>query len=104
MTLLKQVTSQSGQLLLSMLDFEYRAMEEAAKKHPATLALSRATKHTPSPAIIVLVSQLNHDAEALLVTSEKLSKRGFTPISIEVAKPNLQRTFSRQALEKETIL
>jgi len=104
MTLLKQVTSQSDQLLLSMLDFEYRAMEEAAKKHPATLALSRATKHTPSPAIIVLVSQLNHDAEALLVTSEKLSKRGFTPISIEVAKPNLQRTFSRQALEKETIL
>jgi len=82
-TLLKQVTSQSGQRMLSILDFEYQAIKEAAKNHPATLALSRTTKHVPLPAIIVLVSQLNHDAEALLVTTEKLSKRGFTTIPIE---------------------
>lgn len=69
-----------------MLDFEYRAIEEAAKRHPATLALSWTTRHVSPPAIIVLVSQLNHDAEALLVTREKLAKRGFTPISVEAAK------------------
>ncbi|GAI18932.1 unnamed protein product, partial [marine sediment metagenome] len=91
-TLLKQVTSQPAQRLLSMLNFEYEAIEEAAKNHPATLALSRVTKHAP-PAIIVLVSQMNHDTEALLVTTEKLSKRGFTTIPIETAKLNPQRTF-----------
>jgi len=84
-TLLKQVKSQSGRRLLSMLEFKYQVMEETATKHPATLALSRATKHMPPPAIIVLVSQLNHDAEALLATSEKLSKRGFTILSINLA-------------------
>jgi len=69
-----------------MLYFEYQAIEEAAKNHPATLALSQVTEHTPPPATIVLVSQLNHDAEALLVTTEKLSKRGFTTIPIEGRK------------------
>jgi len=32
------------------------------------------------------VSQLNHDAEALMVITEKLSRRGFTTIPIEAAK------------------
>lgn len=93
-TLLKQVSSPSAQRLLSMLEFEYQAMEEAAKKHPATLALSRTIKQIQPPAIILLVSQLNHDTEALLVTSEKLSERGFTTIPIAAAKPNLRRTLS----------
>jgi len=84
--LVKQVRAQSGQRLLSMLDFEYQAIEEAAKNHPLTLALSRTTKHLQPPAIIALVSQLNHDAEASLVTTEKLSKRGFTTIHVEAAK------------------
>jgi len=53
-----------------------------------------ATRHTPLPAIIVLVSQLNHDAEALLVATEKLSRRGFTTIPIQAAKLNLRRAFS----------
>jgi len=82
-TQLKQVTSEPAQRLLNMLSFEYQAMEEAAKNHPATLALSLAMRHTPPPAIIVLVSQLNHDAEALLVTTEKLSRRGFATIPVE---------------------
>ena len=76
-TQLKQATSEPAQRLLSMLSFEYQAIEEAAKNHPATLALSLTTQHAP-PAIIILVSQLNHDAEALQVTAEKLSRRGFT--------------------------
>lgn len=89
LNLLRQVTSQSGRRLLSMLEFEYQAMEEAAKNNPATLALSRATKHVTPPAIIVMVSQLNHDAEALLVTSEKLFKRGFTTVPIAMAESNI---------------
>ncbi len=83
---LKQTTSEPGQRLLSMLDFEYQAIEQGAKNHPATLALLQVTEHIPSPAIIVLVSQLNHDAEALLVTGERLTRRGFTTLSTEAAK------------------
>jgi len=83
---LKQVKSESAQRLLGMLDFEYRAIEKAAKAHPATIALSSATENTPVPAMIVLVSQLNHDAEALLVTTEKLSRREFTTILIDTTR------------------
>ncbi|GAJ18510.1 unnamed protein product, partial [marine sediment metagenome] len=83
---LKQATSEPGQRLLSMLNFEYQAIEQAAKNHPATLALSQVTEHILPPAIMVLVSQLNHDAEALLVTGEKLTRRGFTTLNIEAAK------------------
>ena len=61
-------------------------MEEAAKSNPATLALSTATKYAPSPAIIILVSQFNHDTEALMITTERLSKRGFTSIPAEAAR------------------
>lgn len=82
-TQLKQATSEPAQRLLSMLNFEYQAIEETAKNHPATLALSLATEHAPARAIIVLISQMNHDAEALLVTTEKLSRREFTTLPIE---------------------
>jgi len=83
-TQLKQAESEPAQRLLGVLDFEYRALEEAAKNHPATTALLSATKQAPAPAMILLVSQLNHDAEAILVTAEKLSRRKFTTIPMVV--------------------
>jgi len=82
---LKKADSEPAQRLLGMLNFEYRAIEEAAKTHPSTIALSDATKQVPAPALILLVSQLNHDAEAILVTAEKLSRRKFTTIPVEAA-------------------
>ncbi len=91
-TLLKQATSEPAQRLLRMLNFEYQAIEEAAKNHPATLALTLATEHTPPPAIVMLVTQSNHDVEALQVTAEKLSKRGFTTMPMGAAKQQIERT------------
>ncbi len=82
---LKKADSEPAQRLLGMLNFEYRAIEEAAKTNPSTIALSNATKQAPAPALILLVSQLNHDAEAILVTAEKLSRRKFTTIPVETA-------------------
>ncbi len=87
-TLLKQATAEPAQRLLNMLNFEFQAIEEATKNHPATLALSLATEHTTPPAIIVSVTQLNHDAEALLITTDRLSKRGFTTMPIEASLKN----------------
>ena len=83
-TQLRRATSEPAQQLLNILNFEYQAIEKTAKNHPATLALSSATEQAPSPATIVLISPLNHDAEALLVTTEKLSRREFTTIPIEI--------------------
>jgi len=81
-TRLKQATSEPGQRLLSMLNFEHQTIEQAAKNHPATLALLQVTEHISPPAIIAVVSQLNHDTEALLLTGENLNRRGFTTLNM----------------------
>jgi uncharacterized protein (DUF58 family) len=82
-TQLKRAKSEPAQNLLGILNFEYRAIEAAAENHPAATALLAATKQVPAPAMILLVSQLNHDAEAILVTAEKLSRRKFTTVPVE---------------------
>ncbi len=80
---LQQTDSEPAQRLLDILNFEHRSIKEAAKSHPATLALAAATRQVPAPAMILLVSQLNHDTEAILVTAEKLAKMRFNTVPIE---------------------
>ncbi|MFQ5996056.1 MAG: DUF58 domain-containing protein [Dehalococcoidales bacterium] len=91
---LKQTTSEPAQRLLNILNFEFRAMEKAAKNHPATLALSSATDHTASPLTVILISRWNHDAEALLITTEKLKRRGFITTPIRMVKAKSWSSFS----------
>jgi hypothetical protein len=80
--LLRGATSQPAQQLLNILDFEYRAIEKAAGGHPATAALLRSTERVPAPASVVLISRLNHDAEAIMVATERLQRRGFTMLPL----------------------
>lgn len=81
--MLRQASSQPAQRLLEMLNFEHRAIEEAARKHPATLALFRSAEHALPPAtIIMLVSRFNHDAEAVHVAIDKLLRRGFNTMPV----------------------
>jgi len=82
---LQQTESEPAHRLLDILNFEHRAVEEVARHHPATLALTAATRRAPPPAMIFLVSPLNHDAEAVLVTAEKLARRRFTTVPVENA-------------------
>ena len=79
---LRQVKTEPAQRLHDLLKFEHRAIEEASQNHPATTALRLVTTKVQAPAVILLISQLNHDAEAVLVNIEKLSKRQFTTISL----------------------
>ena len=79
---LKQVKTEPAQRLYDLLKFEHRAVEGAAQNHPATTALRLVTAKVQAPAVILLISQLNHDAEAVLVNIERLSKRQFTTISL----------------------
>ncbi len=82
---LGQAKSESAQRLLDIFNFEYHAIEETARNHPATIALSSVATHIPSPAMILLVSQLNHDNEAIMVTTEKLSRREFITIPLQTS-------------------
>lgn len=81
---LKKVKSEPAKRLLSIFEFKYRSIEEFSKNHPATVALSDTTKHVPAPATILLISQLNHDAESIRIMSEKLSRRRYTTLPIDV--------------------
>jgi hypothetical protein len=83
--ILRGATSQPAQKLLSILDFEYRAIEKAAGGNPATAALLRSAERVTAPASVVLISRLNHDAEAVMVTTERLQRRGFNMLPVETA-------------------
>ncbi len=81
---LQQTDSEPARRLLEIFNFEHHSIEEIARNHPATLAMTAATRHISAPAMILVLSQLNHDAEAVLVTAEKLAKRRFTTVPIEL--------------------
>lgn len=80
---LQQVESEPARRLVEILNFEHQAVEEVARLHPATLALSAVTSRVAAPATIFLVSSLNHDAEAVLLATEKLARRRFTIVPVE---------------------
>ena len=82
-TYLKEAKSEPALRLLDVLKFEHRALEESVQNNPATAALSLVTRQPPAPATIFLISQLNHDAEAVLVNAEKLSRRKFTTVPLQ---------------------
>ncbi len=82
---LKQTDSEPALKLLDIFNFEHRAIEEMARNHPATLALTNAARQVPAPAMIFLVSRLNHDTEAVLVTGEKLAGRKYTLLPVDLA-------------------
>ena len=82
---LQRIKTRTAQRLLNFLDFEHRSTEEVARNHPATHALMSVTRNIPAPAMIFLVSQFNHDIEAVLVTAEKLAKRNFDVLPVTTA-------------------
>ena len=88
---LKKAKSEPAQRLLSVLDFKYRSIEEFTKNHPANIALASTTKQVPAPATILLISQLNHDAEVISVISDKLSRRRYNTVPVEVTAAAIPR-------------
>jgi hypothetical protein len=82
---LRQVKTKPAQRLLDLLDFEHKFTEEGARQHPATRALTTVTRDTPAPAMIFVISQFNHDTEAILVNTEKLAARNYNVVPIASA-------------------
>ncbi|MBI2868361.1 MAG: DUF58 domain-containing protein [Chloroflexi bacterium] len=83
LTLLDRSSAKPARRLHDILDFERRALETGARRHPATLALTRAANGMAFPATILVVSRLNHDAAALAVAAERFRKKAFAVIFLD---------------------
>lgn len=77
---LKLAQSEPARRLLNLLVFEWEAIKNSVRTHPAATALMSVAEHVPAPATVIIVSELNHDAEALMLTLEKLKRQDFTTI------------------------
>jgi uncharacterized protein (DUF58 family) len=64
-------------VLAQVLLLEIQALEDLAQGHPLSLALRSVLKESPPPATVTLVSQWNHDAEALAVLLPRLEQLGY---------------------------
>jgi uncharacterized protein (DUF58 family) len=72
--------------LVDVLRVEYEALQQAAGYHPATRALTEAVERTPPPALIVVISLSADDAEAIAVSLERLKKRGYDSLPMEMGR------------------
>jgi len=86
MTQLEQAKTEPARRLAELLRLEDEAIQQAAKEHPATRAITKTTEHIPPPAIIAVVSGWNHDTEALLVTLDRLKKQGYNTMEVEAKR------------------
>lgn len=82
--LLEKVGSPPAQRLRDLLELEHRAFKKTAAKHVLTGALFKVTGRLSPPAAVIMLSEMNHDTEALAVAAERLKKRGFTTYFMEV--------------------
>ncbi len=75
--------NETAHKLKEILEFEAEASQQAAKKHPATLALMKAVKLAHAPAVITVASPISYDSEALLLGLEQLREKGYRTIFLE---------------------
>ncbi len=83
---LEETKAEPSRKLMDILRVEYETLQQAAGHHPATRALTEAAERTPPPALIVVISLSPDDTEPLAVTLERLRKRGYDPIWMEMSR------------------
>ncbi|MFP4641259.1 MAG: DUF58 domain-containing protein [Dehalococcoidia bacterium] len=79
---LRQIENKSAEALASLLDIEYRNLEDSAVQNPATAALAAAFAKADRESNLVVISRRNHDAEALAFDTYKYSRMGYAIIDI----------------------
>jgi hypothetical protein len=79
---LSLIDSRSAKKLAELLDLEYKALSTEASRNPCTLALLRIRAKLSGQFSVVVLSQHNHDAEALAVNSYMITRKGGTVIDI----------------------
>ena len=83
---LEEMKSESALRLSELLEFEFEANEEAARLHPATLALAKAVEYLQGPAVITVVSSMDDDSNALLLSLERLREKGYSTVMVGAEK------------------
>ena len=73
---LQSVDGDPAQALASLLQLEYETMKATAVGHPVAKALIAAFEKTGDQASVVVVSPLNHDAEAVMFSAVVYKKKG----------------------------
>jgi hypothetical protein len=76
---LSRSDSQAAKVLTGLMKWEYQTLKENTKTNPCSKALSMASALIRGQATVVVLSQRNHDAEALALNSYQLSQKG-TPV------------------------
>jgi hypothetical protein len=73
---LRPVPGQAARALTQLLEIEYGNLNRDSGLHPVTKALSQVFTRVDQQSNVVIISQRNHDAEALAINTYRLSQRG----------------------------
>lgn len=79
---LGSVGSEPAKALSSLLEIEYKNLEESARRSPATAALTEGLTKGNKDSNLVVISRRNHDSEALAFNLFKFSRRGYAIIEV----------------------
>jgi len=79
---LEQAEMDSAKRLFEILRLEYEATKEYVEKNPAKSAIRQVVEATKPPLTMVMISKMNHDAEAVTTTLEELRQKGYDTIHI----------------------
>lgn len=74
--------SEASLILARLLEIEYRNLRSSAKLNPATSALQSALAKADRESNIVVISQRNHDAEALAFDTFRYARKGHAVITV----------------------
>ncbi len=72
--------------LARLLSIKFTALKRLARDHPAHQALAKCVNLIPAPALLVVVSPLSYDAEALMVGLERASTMGYRTLVLPTSK------------------
>ena len=79
---IRYTESKAARVLTELLRFEYTSLSNAARFNPVTQALQEAFMKVDKQSNIVVISQRNHDAEALAFNTFSFQRRGNAVIAI----------------------
>ncbi|MFC2004716.1 DUF58 domain-containing protein [Chloroflexota bacterium] len=79
---LRFAESKASEVLVQLLELEYKSLSNNAKLHPATKALTEAFGKVDKQSNIVIISHRNHDAEALTFNTFSFARKGNAVITV----------------------
>jgi hypothetical protein len=79
---LASVAGDSSKALAQLLSVEYANILNNIAFNPATKAINQAMKNTNQHSTFVVVSRLNHDADAIEANRFLMTKRGYAVVAV----------------------